>query len=107
MRDVERVDRDRVLRVGVDDDEPVFDGLEVADRVDEVALAVHQDQRRAGPPDVLHDHRVQQGGLASARRRQNPVPGKPGLVGKNERQLLVEQPEQRSIPEIRVYDLPR
>ena len=96
MGDVERVDRDRVLRIGVNDDQPILNVPELPDRVDQVALAVHQDQGSAQSFEILDDHGVQQCGLASAWRAQNPMARETRLLGHGERRVDVEELAQGS-----------
>ena len=57
--DVEWVDRNRIARIGINDDETILNSTKFSNRIDEVALAVDKDQARVGFTDILHDHRVQ------------------------------------------------
>ena len=54
--------------------------MELFDRLDEVALAVDEDDGSV-LVQIVNDHRVQQGGLAAARRRDDPMTSETGFFG--------------------------
>ena len=107
MGDVERIDGNRIARVGIDDNKPILNRVEIADRLDEVSLAVHQNQTSAGLGDILNDHRVQQRRLPAPWRRDNPVTGEPGLVAERQRKLRIEKAVKRCSTQVGIDNLTR
>lgn len=74
------------LGIGFDEDEPVLDRGEMFDWLDEVALAVNEDDSSVLLQIVI-DESVKQRGLAAAGRCYAPHAGKAGFVGEDYGQL--------------------